>query len=124
MPALLLFLVLTLFGVASSSGSGSATPLHTTTVMAAPPPPFTVDGRAARVRAGAVTLRRGEVVRFDRPVPLLLVDRLECAGDVHRIALRRSTWRAPDLPAGFYALSVPHGAGQLVRVQRHSAPCP
>ena len=123
MLALLLFLLLALFGVASSSGSGSATPLHTT-VMAAPPPPFTVDGRAARVRAGAVTLRRGEVVRFDRPVPLLLVDRLECAGDVHRIALRRSTWRVPDLPAGFYALSAPHGAGQLVRVQSHAAPCP
>jgi hypothetical protein len=121
MLALLLFLLLALLGV---EGTGSSVQTYGAPVMKAPPPPFTVNGKAAHVRAGAVTIERGEVIRFKRRVRVLVVDRLECTGDVHRIALSNSTWRVPDLPTGFYALSPTNGSGQLVRVQSHSAPCP
>ncbi|HZQ16376.1 MAG TPA: hypothetical protein VFA82_06335 [Gaiellaceae bacterium] len=124
MLALLLLVLLALFGGVYSASSGSTGRPPTTTPMSAPPAPFTVDGKAAAVRAGAVTLRRGEVVRFERPVRVLVVNRLECPRDLHRIALRHSTWRVPDLPSGFYALSPANGPGQLVRVRSHSAPCP
>jgi hypothetical protein len=96
---------------------------HPTVVMKPPPAPFTVDGRAPVVRAGAVTLHRGDAVRFTAPVRVIHVDRLECPADVHHIAIRKSTWRVPDLPTGFYGVEAAAG-DQLVRVQSHSAPCP
>lgn len=94
-----------------------------TVVMKPPPAPFTVDGRVPAIRAGAVTLHRGDVVRFAKVVRVIHVNRLQCVNDVHRIVLRNSTWRVPDLPTGLYGIE---GAtvGQLVRVQSHSAPCP
>jgi hypothetical protein len=96
---------------------------HPTVVMKPPPAPFTVDGRSPAIRAGAVTLHRGDLVRFTAPVRVISVNRLECPADVHRITLRRSTWRVPDLPTGFYGVEGAAG-NQLVRVQSHSAPCP
>ncbi len=75
------------------------------------------------MRAGAVTLRRGETLRFDPPVSVLVVNRLECAADTHRIRIARSTWRVPDLPTGYYTVAGA-GTGQVVRVRSHSAPCP
>jgi hypothetical protein len=91
--------------------------------MNPPPAPFTVDGRVPAVRAGAVTLRRGDIVRFDTPVRVISIDRFECPADVHRLTLRSSTWHVPDLPTGYYGIEGAH-ADQLVRVQSHSAPCP
>jgi hypothetical protein len=112
--ALLVALVFTLlFGAAE----------HPTIVMKPPPAPFTVNGHVPPVRNGAVALHRGDVVRFFTPVRVIRVNRLECANDVHRIALRRSIWRVPDLPTGFYGVEGTT-TGQLVRVQSHSAPCP
>jgi hypothetical protein len=96
---------------------------HPTVVMKPPPAPFTVDGRRPAVRAGAVTLHRGDVVRFTAPVRVIHVNRLECPGDLHRIALRDSTWNVPDLPSGLYGVEGAAG-DQLVRVQSHDAPCP
>jgi len=96
---------------------------HPTVVMKAPPAPFTVDGRSPAVRAGAVTLHRGDVVRFRAPVRTIRVNRFECPADVHRITLRGSTWHVPDLPTGLYGIEGAAG-NQLVRVQSHSAPCP
>src|SRR5215475_3955211 len=114
MVALLVALVLALlFGRAE----------HPTVVMKPPPAPFTVNGRSPRVLAGAVTLHRGDVVRFTAPVRVIQVNRLECPKDVHRIALRGSTWRVPDLPTGLYGVEGAAG-DQLVRVQSHSALCP
>ncbi len=103
--------------------SQTLTPAPTTTVMKPPPPPFTIDGRAPPVRAGAVTLREGEVIRFGPAVRVLRVNRLECPNDAHRIAIRSSTWRVPDLPTGYYGVETAD-RGQLVRVESHSAPCP
>jgi hypothetical protein len=96
---------------------------HPTVVMKPPPAPFTVDGRVPPVGDGAVTLRRGDLIRFVKTGPVIRVNRLECANDVHRVVVRNSTWRVPDLPTGLYGIE---GAavGQLVRVQSHSAPCP
>ena len=119
MLALLIGLVLALlFGVSTST----ETPL-TTTVMKAAPPPFTVDGRTPPVVAGAVRLREGDVVRFRPGVRVLRVNRLECPNDVHRIEIRGSSWRVPDLPTGYYGLDG-GTRGQLARVESHSAPCP
>jgi hypothetical protein len=119
MLVLLIGLVLALlFGARTSTEA----PLKTT-VMKAAPPPFTVDGRTPPVVAGAVRLREGEVVRFRTGVRVLEVTRLECPNDVHRIEIRRSTWRVPDLPTGYYGLET-RARGQLVRTESHSAPCP
>ena len=96
---------------------------HPTVVMKPPPAPFTVDGRSPAVKAGAVTLHRGDVVRFAAPVRVIQVNRLECPADVHRIALEASTWRVPDLPTGLYGVEGAAG-DQLVRVRSHDAPCP
>jgi hypothetical protein len=98
-------------------------PAHPTVVMKPPPAPFSVDGRVPPVRNGAVTLHRGDVVRFAKPVRVIRVNRLECPADVHRVVIRSSTWRVPDLPTGFYGVEGAAG-DQLVRVQSHSAPCP
>ena len=94
-----------------------------TTVMKAPPPPFTVDGRTPPVVAGAVRLREGDVVRFGPGVRVLRVNRLECPNDVHHVAIRNAAWHVPDLPTGYYGVETA-ARGQLVRVESHSAPCP
>ena len=96
---------------------------HPTVVMKPPPAPFTVDGRSPAVHSGAVTLHRGDIVRFRVPVRVISVNRLECPADVHRITLGSATWRVPDLPTGLYGIEGAAG-DQLVRVQSHSAPCP
>jgi hypothetical protein len=120
MLALLIALLLALFG-ASSASSTKAPPR--TTVMKAAPPPFTIGGRTPPVVAGAVRLREGDVVHFASGVRVLRVSRLECPSDVHRITLHGATWRVPDLPTGYYGVET-GSRGQLVRVESHSAPCP
>jgi len=67
------------------------------------------------------------VLRVPHGTQNVLLNRLGCAHDLHRIALRNDFWRVPDLPSGEYLLSaliLRHDFGYLVHVRCHAAPCP
>ena len=126
--ALLILLLLALLGL----GTGAAEPQATRTYAPAPPVAtidqtmFTVDGTALRL-SKALRLREGQILRFPRGTENVRLNRLECAHDAHRIALRGDSWRVPDLPSGEYLLSaviLRHDFGYLVHVRSHAAPCP
>jgi hypothetical protein len=125
--ALLVWLLLGFLGLGTGAQHAAAT--------SAPPKPlatigqtmFTVDGTALQ-RSSTVRLREGQVLRFPRGTEDVRLNRLECAHDVHRIALRDDgSWRVPDLPSGAYLLSaviLRNDFSYLVHVRSHAAPCP
>jgi hypothetical protein len=129
----LALLVLLLVGVLGL-GAGPQSPAPAATPAPAPRPVatltqtlFSVDGTALDVRK-PLRLRRGQVLRFPHGTENVRLNRLECADDVHKIALRDGvSWRVPDLPSGEYlrsAVVLRSNVDYLVRVRSHSAPCP
>jgi hypothetical protein len=125
--ALLVLLLLGFLGLGTGAQPDTATspapakPLATITQTL-----FSVDGTAMDTTK-PMRLREGQVLRFPHGTEKVRLNRLECAHDLHRIALRDDSWRVPDLPSGEYLLSaliLRHDFGYLVQVRSHAAPCP
>jgi hypothetical protein len=126
----LVLLVLLLFGFLGL-GTVTGTEPHRTTTDAPTATItqtlFSVDGKALDSRK-PIRLHEGQLLRFPHGTEGVRLNRLECAHDVHRLALRNEvSWRVPDLPSGEYLLSaviLGDDFDYLVHARSHSAPCP